>query len=342
MRRFHSSLEAAQHGDKNLQQLVAFASGAGFAGVQPSNYHLQKPDGTLMTVAEVQSHFDTKLRLDGISAHCIFWVHTTAWTGSKTIRPFIPPEIAKKSPGKIEEWAEGYIFQLLELAHGLKIKVIPMFWGVAFGWELATGYPWGFFSGGDYDLVMEGQERFVEKTEEIRTRAHSLGISLAHEIHPGTAASCADDFLMLRKICNSDPTLGVNADPSHCWEGEGWEDRFTKVGPYITGCHVKDHIVRPGLPLRSMQSNWKERAMQFCRLGDGRIDLVRYSQLMDDVGYTKRYRDAHGTETAPLVGEAESPYYVLDEVSTAASDFIRNRLCGDFTKSSFEDGMGAK
>ena len=68
----------------------------------------------------------------------------------------------------------------------LGIKILPMFWGVAFGWEVATGYPWGFWKGGDYDFIKEGQERFVKKTAKLRQRANSMGIYLCHEIHPGT------------------------------------------------------------------------------------------------------------------------------------------------------------
>src|SRR5258705_50861 len=83
--------------------------------------------------------------------------------------------------------------------HG--VKIVPMFWGVAFGWELATGYPWGFWKGGDYDLIKEGQERFVKKTAKLRRHAKSLGIYLAHEIHGGTAAMTADDFNLLVEIC---------------------------------------------------------------------------------------------------------------------------------------------
>ena len=342
--RLHASLEGAQHGGKSLSELVSFAKKAGCKGVQPSNFHCQNPDGSLMTAQAVRAHFPDEFRLDGISAHCPFWVHTTAWTGSPTIRPFVPADIARKSPEEIEQWAEDYILKLLDLASELEVKVVPMFWGVAFGWELATGYPWGFLSGGSgdlqYDLIAEGKERFVKKTQIIREYAQRFGISLAHEIHPGTAAMCADDFLMLRGICDDDPCLGVNADPSHCWEGESWEDRFTKVGPYVTGCHVKDHIVRPGLPLRCMESNWKKRAMQFTRLGEGQIDLARYSQLMDDVGYISRYCKAHGTETAPAVGEAESAYFDLDETSAAATKFITTDLCRNFATGSFEDGMG--
>jgi hypothetical protein len=62
--------------------------------------------------------------LDGVSAHCPIWVHTTAWTGSPTIRPFIPEDVAKKSPEEIEAWAENYLLKLLDLLGELKVKVL--------------------------------------------------------------------------------------------------------------------------------------------------------------------------------------------------------------------------
>ena len=114
------------------------------------------------------------------------------WTGSPTIRPFIPADVAKKSPADIEKCAEDYILRLYDLCAELGIKILPMFWGVAFGWEAATGYPWGFWAGGDFDFIKEGKERFVKKTAKIRKHARSLGIFLGHEIHPGTGAMCAD------------------------------------------------------------------------------------------------------------------------------------------------------
>ena len=130
-------------------------------------------------------------------------------------------------------------------APNLGVKIVPMFWGVAFGWEVATGYPWGFWKGGDYDLIQEGQERFVKKTPSSANTPTQLGIFLCHEIHPGTAAMCADDFNMLVEVCDGDKCLAVNADPSHCWEGEDWETRFQKMAPRIYACHVKNHVVRP-------------------------------------------------------------------------------------------------
>ena len=251
---YHPSIEGAQHGAKSLAQFLDYAKKSGAAGAQPSNYMLQADKG-FKTAKEIKDTFaKAKLNLDGVSSHTAFWVHTTAWTGSPTIRPFIPADVAKKSPAEIENWAEDYCLRLMDLCAELGVKIMPMFWGVAFGWELATGYPWGFWKGGDYDLLKEGQDRFVKKTAKLRTHARKLGLYLAHEIHPGTAAMCADDFNMLVEICGGDKCLAVNADPSHCWEGEDWETRFRKVGPRIYACHVKNFVIRPGLPLRMMEA----------------------------------------------------------------------------------------
>jgi sugar phosphate isomerase/epimerase len=230
---------------------------------------------------------------------------------------------------------------MMDLAVELGVKILPMFWGTAFGWEVATGFPWGFFAGGDYDLIKEGQERFVKKTEKLRNHARSLGIYLAHEIHPGTAAMCADDFNMLVEICDGDKCLGVNVDPSHCWEGEDWETRFLKVGDRCYGCHVKNHVIRPRIPLRMIQADWKKRAMQFTDLPSGDINLVRFTELMILIGYPKRYCEVMKTQTAPLVVEAESAYRDGDDTSANGIQYVRDTLCFNIATGSFEDGMGA-
>jgi hypothetical protein len=155
---YHPSIEGAQHGAKSLSEFLAYAKRSGAAGAQPSNYMLQEGDG-FKKAKDIQDAFaQSGLRLDGVSGHCPIWVHTTAWTGSPTIRPFIPAEVALKSPEEIEAWAENYILHLLDLLAELNMKVFPMFWGVAFGWEMASGYPWGFWAGPGYDMVKDGSE----------------------------------------------------------------------------------------------------------------------------------------------------------------------------------------
>ncbi|HEY2953352.1 MAG TPA: TIM barrel protein [Verrucomicrobiae bacterium] len=338
---FHPSVEGAQHGAKNLADFLAYAKKAGAEGAQPSNYMVQAEKG-FKSAKEVKQAFEkAKLSLDGISAHCPFWVHTSAWTSTPSIRPFIPADVARKSPEQIEKWAEDYLLALLDLCAELGLKIVPMFWGVTYGWEIASGYPWGFWKGGDYDLIQEGDERFVKKTAKLRQRARSLGIYLAHEIHPGSAAMCADDFNHLVQICDGDKTLTVNADPSHCWEGEDWEARFRKVGDRVYGCHVKNFVVRKNVPLRKMEADWPGRAMQFTDLPSGDINLARYAEMLIDIGYPQRYCQVMGAKSAPLVVEAESAYRDLDACSANGIAYVRDHLCFPLAAGSFEEGMGA-
>src|SRR5437867_3715285 len=127
---YHPSIEGAQHGGKSLAEFLDYAKRSGATGAQPSNYMLQ--GGKLFkSAAEIKDTFTQRgMTLDGVSAHCPFWVHTTAWTGSVTIRPFIPAGVAKKSPAEIEKWCENYALKLLDLCADLGVKIVPMFWGV--------------------------------------------------------------------------------------------------------------------------------------------------------------------------------------------------------------------
>jgi sugar phosphate isomerase/epimerase len=270
-------------------------------------------------------------------------VHTSSWTGTKSGHPFIHGTNQDKSPEELEQWYEAYILRLMDLCAELGLKILPMFWGVSHGWELATGYPWGFWAGPGFDLVKAGEERFVEKTAKIRAHANSLDIRLAHEIHPGTAAMCAEEFGRLVEICDGDKCLGVNADPSHCWEGEDWETRFTHpaVRDRVYACHVKNFVIRPGVPLRRMDGDWHKRAMQFTDLGSGDLNMVRYVEMLINIGYPARYNKIMGTKTAPLIAETESAYRDADATAIEGIQYVRDHLCFPVAEGSFEDDMGA-
>ena len=133
----------------------------------------------------------------------------------------------------------------------------------------------------------------------------------------------------------------VNADPSHCWEGESWETRFLKVAPRIYACHVKNFVVRAGLPLRMMDGNWQKRAMQFVDIPSGDLNMTRYAELLIHVGYPQRYCQVMNRKTAPLVVEAESAYRDLDATSANGIAYVRDHLCFPSAAGSFEEGMGA-
>src|SRR3954467_12718229 len=126
---YHPSIEGAQHGAKSLADFLAYAKRSGASGAQPSNYMLQ--GGKLFKSAkEIKGEFEKAgLSIDGVSGHCPIWVHTTAWTGSPTIKPFIPADVASNSAGDIEQWAETYLLKLMDTLAELNVKVMPMFWG---------------------------------------------------------------------------------------------------------------------------------------------------------------------------------------------------------------------
>ena len=340
---FHASIEGAQHGAKTLEEFIIFAKNSGATGAEPSNYHIENGNGGFKSAQEINQVFAKhEMKLDGISCHCPFWVHTTAWTESKTIRPFLPKDIWTKSAAEIEAWCEDYILRYLDLCSELGLKITPMFWGMSHGFEVATGYPFGFFSGPDYDLIKEGNDRFVTKTAKIRKAANAHGIFLCHEIHPNSAALCADDFNMLVKACDGDKVLGVTADPSHCWEGEDFETRFRKVADRIYAAAVKNFVIRPGVNLRSMTGDWTKRAMQFCDIPTGDMNMMRFTELLIDVGYANRYMQIMGTITAPLVTEAESAFRDLDATSANAIQYANYHLVFPIAEGSFEDGMGSE
>ncbi|MFW5697577.1 MAG: sugar phosphate isomerase/epimerase family protein [Fimbriimonadaceae bacterium] len=339
---FHASIEGAQHGGKSLDEFLKFAKDSGAAGAQPSNFIVQSGEG-FHSAKEVRDLSEKHgIKIDGISAHCVYWVHTTAWTGSPTIRPFVPGHLHNESPEKIEAWCEDYLIRLMDLSAELNLKTIPMFWGIAFGWEVATGYPWGLFSGPGYDLIEEGKERFVNKTAKLRKEANDRGLYICHEIHPNTAALCADDFNMLVDITDGDKSMAVIADPSHCWENESPETRFQKVRDRVMAAHVKNFVVRPGISSRKMDGDWPNRAHQFVDLPTGDLNMVRYVELLMNIGYPERYKALHGTETAPLVVEAESAYRDLDATSVNGIQYVRDELIFPVAEMSFEEGMGAK
>src|SRR6478752_2778741 len=124
---FHPSIEGAQHGAKSLGDFLDYARVSGAKGAQPSNYMLQAEKG-FKSAKEIKETFAQRhMSLDGISAHCPFWVHTTAWTGTRSGNPFIPADVAKKSPPEIEKWAENYLLKLMDLAAELNVKIMPMF-----------------------------------------------------------------------------------------------------------------------------------------------------------------------------------------------------------------------
>ena len=253
-------------------------------------------DKGFKSAKEIKDTFaKAKMTLDGVSAHCPVWVQHHRLDRKPHDSPVYSRRRGQEICRRNRKMGGGLFLRLLDLCAELGVKIVPMFWGVAFGWELATGYPWGFWKGGDYDLLKEGQERFVKKTAKIRQHANKTGhLSLAHEIHPGTAAMCADDFNMLVEICDGDKCLGVNADPSHCWEGRKLGNTVPQGGfPHLrVPCEKLRHP--SWLALANDGSRWQKRAMQFVDIPSGDLNMSRYVELLIHTGYPATLLRGHG------------------------------------------------
>lgn len=103
---------------------------------------------------------------------------------------------------------------------------------------------------------------------------------------------------------------------------------------------MKNHHVKPGMPLRCMTPDWPSRPMQFTPLDHGDLDMLRYTELMIEIGYPQRFCTLHGTETAPLVVEAEAAYENLNDVSGEGIQYVDKVCCFGVAEDSFEKGMG--
>ena len=104
---------------------------------------------------------------------------------------------------------------------------------------------------------------------------------------------------------------------------------------------MKNFVVRPGVPLRRMDGDWHKRAMQFTDLGSGDLNMVRYVEMLINIGYPARYNKIMGTETAPLIAETESAYRDADATAIEGIQYVRDHLCFPVAEGSFEDDMGA-
>jgi|ETNmetMinimDraft_5_1059913.scaffolds.fasta_scaffold53570_2 hypothetical protein len=79
--------------------------------------------------------------------------------------------------------------------------------------------------------------------------------------------------------------------------------------------------------------------MQFYDIPTGDMNMMPFTELLIDIGYPENYCKIMGTDTAPLVTEAESAYRDLDATSRNAIQYTANHLIFPAAEGSFT-GMG--
>ena len=81
--------------------------------------------------------------------------------------------------------------------------------------------------------------------------------------------------------------------------------------------------------------------LPFSDLGSGDLNMVRYVEMLINIGYPARYNRIMGTDTAPLIAETESAYRDADATAIEGIQYVRDNLCFPVAEGSFEDDMGA-
>ena len=281
-----------------------------------------------------------------VSAHCAAYAHLSAIWGAEYAEKFVPASVMAKGTQYAEDWSEEYLLGMLETGTAAGIHIFGWFWGLWGHPVLHSGYPWVFGWDG---MMAAGLDRFVRKTEKIRAKANELGAYLAHEIHPGTGAICARDFALLLMATDYDRSMCVWGDPSHCWAGEDWTQRFTSpfVAPRVVGSHAKNFKRLTGASTLMISEDWPQRGHQFCGHGEGEVNLESYAKMLLSIGVGDRFCAINGGDLMPLYSEAEDSILPLTAPSpqllgacSAGIKWVNEHLTGmSMTTATFTDGM---
>jgi sugar phosphate isomerase/epimerase len=342
-------------GLKTLEAVGKYATQSGAVSLMISNYLLNGPghgeNGRIIfrSAAEIKQVLGAlKIVAPTISAHCAAYAHLSAKWGLEYAEKFVPASVLDKGTQYVEDWSEEYLLGLLETGAAAGIHIYGWFWGLWGNPVLHSGYPW--FFGWD-KLMTEGLSRFRDKTAKIRARANSLGAYLAQELHPCTGAICARDFGLLLLATDYDKCLCVWGDPSHCWAGEGWLQRFTSpfVAPRVVGSHAKNFKFLEGASTIMISEDWPQRGHQFCGHGEGEVNLESYTKMLLAIGAGDRFCAITGGNVMPMYSEAEdsilpltAPAPNLLGACSAGIKWVNEHLTGmSLTTATFSDTMGS-
>ncbi len=318
----HLSYECVQIGGDlgTVEKACEYVAGLGCHGILLSHFHIMNEDGTFRPVDEVRQVLKKyKLRLDGVSSHVLWWPHGSAWTGTKSWRPYaISNKVRAMNPVAATQWHEDACLRLMDWCVEARLGVLPMFWGVYWGFEVACGYHIGNWKWGNpaetelaYDLIAEGNNRFLTTTAKLRGHANDNGLILADELHLMSGMLSSSCFSHVVKVAEDDPCLGVWIDESHCWI-ETPTDRF-QSNPQVAARsyfgHGKNLRTIPGRPLLSMITDFADRGEQFCDLEENGVgDAARLVCMARETGAIARTCKRNGTTTAPFALEIEHPH----------------------------------
>jgi sugar phosphate isomerase/epimerase len=336
-----------------LEAVGKYATESGARSMMISNYLMNGPGHGENCKIVFRNPKEVRQVLGGlglvapaISAHCAAFAHLSAKWGLEYAEKFVPASVLAKGAQYVENWSEEYLIGLLETGTAAGIHIYGWFWGLWGNPVLHSGYPWVF----GWDAMMAaGLERFRVATAKVRAKANKLGAYLAQELHPGTGAICSRDFGLLLIATDYDKCLCVWGDPSHCWAGERWTQRFTSpfVAPRVVGSHAKNFKYLEGASALMISEDWTQRGHQFCGHGEGEVNLESYTKMLLAIGAGDRFCSIMGGDVMPMYSEAEdsilpltAPAPNLLGACSAGIKWVNEHLAGmSLTTATFTDAM---
>jgi len=321
--------EGAQHGGKPLPQLLIDAGNAGFDVMQPSANHIDLARCAVDAAycAWVKAvHTAAGIPLLSVS------VHMDAYLLMAAIHDPRAREILGEDPKLTDEQLRTVLLHKMALiligAARLGIRALHLFWGQPGSVPL---YGWPFHPAGGTN-VKAMRALFVQIMKPLVRLAEQLGIFLCDEIHFGTIATNADDYIAVWEELGKPACLVLGFDPSHFWHGETWWqalDKLRKAGIKVILCHFKQTVLLAGRPMLSYQVDDRLRGMFFAQLAStsGIVDMNAYAGQLTIPG-TGLVEFWHGVCNLPIPGyaEAEDPHWATWPVLVSGVHYLQGLL----------------
>lgn len=266
--------------------------------------------------------------LNGALAGQVMAIHPAY---AAAFQPFYPSGLDDRAR---VTWATAQLKKTVRAAANLGTTCVPVLSG-GLAWQLA--YPWPQRPAG---IIEEAFAELARRWLPVLDLAHSLGVAIAFELHPGSDLFDGHTFERFLSEVSDHPAACLNYDASHfVLQALDYAEFIKLYGARIRGFHVKDAELRPDGRggVYGSYLPWAGRAGRFRSPGDGQIDFRRVFTLLTEAGYRGwavleweccvKSAEQGAREGAPFIARhlIEATKMAFDDFAAAGKDAALNR-----------------
>lgn len=337
---FAVGMECGQY-NMPLPKVLAFARSIGCQVIQPSGGHIDLARAATDAAyrREILETFKAaRMPLTSVSIHVDTYAAIAVLSNPKA-RMFTPSEInkPKKSNSEISQAHINKLALMIIGAAQFGIQALHLFWGEP---DNLKDYGWDPRSPAD---VAAMRKRFTRLIKSLVDLAAKFGIMLCHEIHFGTVAMNAEDFIAVWEELGKPENFCIGMDPSHFWHGETWwqaMDKLRKVGVRVILAHAKNFVTFPGRPMLGHQADDRLAGISFTSLDNphGGVSMWDYLGLLTMSGIVDFWFGLG--LPVPVHVEAENPFFKINSVTVKGVKYLRSLTDGlELPEGHFTDAM---